>query len=73
VSDPYERIKTSGLELPPRSRPAGSYAPGEINGASYLLREIFGDPGVHTRTAIGAQSPPGGAPVEVELIASLRT
>lgn len=46
--------------------------PAVINGASDLLREIFGDSGVHARTAIGVQSLPGGAPVEVELIASLR-
>jgi enamine deaminase RidA (YjgF/YER057c/UK114 family) len=154
VSDPYERIKASGIELPPCPRPAGSYAPGKIfgtivfasgqtptrdgvpayrgrvgtdlgveegyaaarlaalncvaeleamcgdlrrvsgilkvngyvaanegfeeqpaviNGASDLLREIFGDSGVHARTAIGVQSLPGGAPVEVELVASLST
>ncbi len=154
MSDPYERIKASGIEVPPCPRPAGSYAPGKvfgslvfasgqtptrdgapvyrgrvgtdlgveegyeaarlaalncvaeleavcgdlrrvdgilkvngyvaasegfeeqptvINGASDLLREIFGDPGVHARTAIGVQSLPGGAPVEVELVASLRT
>jgi len=47
--------------------------PAVINGASDLLREIFGDSGVHSRTAIGVQSLPGGAPVEVELVASLST
>jgi enamine deaminase RidA (YjgF/YER057c/UK114 family) len=47
--------------------------PAVINGASDLLREIFGDPGVHARTALGVQSLPGGAPVEVELVASLST
>jgi enamine deaminase RidA (YjgF/YER057c/UK114 family) len=154
VSDPYERMKTSGIDLPPPPRPAGSYAPGKIygslvfasgqtptrdgvpayrgrlgadlsvdegyaaarlvalnclaeleavcgdlrcvqsilkvngyvaasegfeeqpaviNGASDLLQEIFGDAGVHARTAIGVQSLPGGAPVEVELVASLST
>ena len=154
MSDPYGRMKASGIELPPCPRPAGSYAPGKIfgslvfasgqtptrdgvsahwgkvgtgvgveegyaaarlaalncvaeleavcgdlrrvdgilkvngyvaaseefeeqpaviNGTSDLLREIFGDSGVHARTAIGVQSLPGGAPVEVELIASLST
>jgi enamine deaminase RidA (YjgF/YER057c/UK114 family) len=154
VSDPYECIKASGIELPPCPRLAGSYAPGKvfgslvfvsgqtptregvpayrgrlgtdldveegyeavrlaalnclaeleavcgdlrrvdgilkvngyvaasegfeeqpavINRVSDLLREIFGDPSVHARTAIGVQSLPGGAPVEVELVASLRT
>ena len=43
--------------------------PAVINGASHLLTEIFGYPGVHARTAIGAQSLPDGTPVE--LIVSL--
>jgi enamine deaminase RidA (YjgF/YER057c/UK114 family) len=154
VSDPYKRMKASGIDLPPSPRPAGSYAPGKIfgslvfasgqtptrdgvpvyrgrvgtdlgvdeayaaarlaalnclaeleavcgdlrrvegilkvngyvaasegfeeqpaiiNGASDLLQEIFGDDGIHARTAIGVQSLPGGAPVEVELVASLST
>jgi enamine deaminase RidA (YjgF/YER057c/UK114 family) len=47
--------------------------PAVINGASDLLQEIFSDAGVHARTAIGVQSLPGGAPVEVELVASLST
>ena len=153
MSDPYERMKASGVELPPSPRPAGSYAlgkifgnlvfasgqtptrdgvpayrgrvgteltvedgyaaarvaalncvaelvavcgdlrrvqgilkvngyvaagetfeeqPAVINGASDLLHEIFGDSGVHARTAIGVQFLPSGAPVEVELLASLR-
>jgi enamine deaminase RidA (YjgF/YER057c/UK114 family) len=153
VSDPYERMNASGVELPPSPRPAGSYAPGKIigslvfasgqtptrdgvpvyrgrigtvgveevyaaarlaalnclaeleavcgdlrdvevilkvngyvaategfeeqpaviNGASDLLQGIFGNAGVHTRTAIGVQSLPGGTPVEVELVACLST
>ncbi len=47
--------------------------PAVINGASDLLQEIFGDAGVHARTAIGVQSLPSGAPVEIELVASLNT
>ncbi len=153
MRDIYDRIKETGMELPPCPRPVGSYAPGKIfgtlvfasgqtptregvlvhagrlgrnlgleegyaaarlaalncvaeleavcgdlrrvesilkvngyvastedfeqqpkviNGASDLLRELFGYSGVHARTAIGVQSLPGGAPVEVELVASLR-
>ena len=30
MSDPYERMKDSGVELPSSPRPAGSYAPGKI-------------------------------------------
>lgn len=39
-----------------------------LNGASDLLVEVFGDKGVHARSAIGVASLPGGAAVEVELI-----
>ena len=39
-----------------------------MNGASYLLLEIFGDAGKHARTSIGVSSLPLGAPVEVELL-----
>lgn len=43
-----------------------------MNGASDLLGEVFGEAGVHTRTSIGVHSLPVGAPVEIELVASLR-
>jgi enamine deaminase RidA (YjgF/YER057c/UK114 family) len=46
--------------------------PAAVNGASDLLGEVFGEAGVHARTAIGVHSLPGGAPVEIELVASLR-
>ncbi|WP_245856198.1 RidA family protein [Paenibacillus rigui] len=42
--------------------------PSVLNGASDLLVEVFGDKGVHARSAIGVASLPGGAAVEVELI-----
>jgi enamine deaminase RidA (YjgF/YER057c/UK114 family) len=42
--------------------------PTVINGASELLGEIFGDAGVHARSAIGVAELPIGAPVEVEMI-----
>ncbi len=43
-------------------------APGVVNGASELLRDIFGeDLGIGTRTAIGIASLPVNSPVEVEL------
>jgi len=38
------------------------------NGASEVLRDIFGDAGVHTRCAIGAAELPLNAPVELDLI-----
>jgi len=41
------------------------------DGASELLTEIFGDPGRHTRTAIGAAELPLNSPVELDLIAEI--
>jgi enamine deaminase RidA (YjgF/YER057c/UK114 family) len=41
--------------------------PGVINGASELLGEVFGDKGVHARSAVGVAVLPMDAPVEVEL------
>ena len=42
--------------------------PAIINGASNLLGEIFGDAGVHARSAVGVAVLPKDAPVEVEMI-----
>ncbi len=46
--------------------------PGVINGASEFLGEVFGDAGVHARSAVGVAELPLGAPVEVELIVEVR-
>jgi enamine deaminase RidA (YjgF/YER057c/UK114 family) len=43
-----------------------------IDGASELLVHAFGTRGVHARAAIGTTVLPGGIPVEIELIASVR-
>lgn len=37
------------------------------NGVSLLVQDVFGDAGVHARSAIGVAVLPLGAPVEVEL------
>jgi enamine deaminase RidA (YjgF/YER057c/UK114 family) len=42
--------------------------PGVLNGASDLLAEVFGDAGVHARSAVGVAELPLDAPVEVELV-----
>jgi enamine deaminase RidA (YjgF/YER057c/UK114 family) len=42
--------------------------PGVINGASETLGEIFGDAGVHARSAVGVPVLPLDSPVEVEVI-----
>jgi enamine deaminase RidA (YjgF/YER057c/UK114 family) len=50
------------------SDPAYTGQPGVINGASEVLGEIFGDAGVHARSAVGVAVLPLNSPVEVELI-----
>lgn len=50
------------------SDPTFTGQPGVINGASEVLGEIFGDAGVHARSAVGVAVLPLDAPVEVELI-----
>jgi enamine deaminase RidA (YjgF/YER057c/UK114 family) len=46
--------------------------PRVIDGASDLLVDIFGEYGVHTRTAIGMHSLPYGIPVEIEMTVRVR-
>ena len=50
------------------SDPTFSGQPGVINGASELLGQIFGDAGLHARSAVGVAVLPLDSPVEVELI-----
>ena len=45
--------------------------PQVLNGASDLLGEVFGESGVHARSAVGVAELPLDAPVEVELVAEL--
>ena len=47
--------------------------PQVVNGASELLIEVFGQDGRHARSAVGVAELPLNAPVEVELIAELRS
>ncbi len=42
--------------------------PGVLNGASELLEQVFGQVGIHARSAVGVAALPLNAPVEVELI-----
>jgi enamine deaminase RidA (YjgF/YER057c/UK114 family) len=46
--------------------------PRVVNGASEFLGRVFGEAGVHARSAIGVAELPLGAPVEVELTVELR-
>ena len=50
------------------SDPAFTGQPGVINGASELLGEIFGDAGIHARSAVGVAVLPLDSPVEIEFI-----
>src|SRR5512144_1188740 len=50
------------------SAPDFTGQPGVVNGASELLGEVFGDAGVHARSAVGVAVLPLDAPVEVEIV-----
>lgn len=52
--------------------PAFTGQPVVVNGASLVLKEIFGDDGVHARSAVGVASLPLDSPVEIELVAAVR-
>ncbi|GGL45495.1 RidA family protein [Phycicoccus endophyticus] len=54
------------------SDPSFTGQPGVVDGASELLGEVFGEAGVHARSAVGVAALPLGAPVEVEVIAHVR-
>ncbi len=45
--------------------------PEVLNGASELISQVFGDAGLHARSAVGVAELPLGAPVEVELVVEL--
>jgi enamine deaminase RidA (YjgF/YER057c/UK114 family) len=45
--------------------------PAVANGASDLLGEVFGEAGVHARSAVGVPVLPLDAPVEVEVVAEV--
>ena len=45
--------------------------PQVLNGASDLLGEVFGEAGLHARSAVGVAELPLDAPVEVELVVEL--
>ncbi|MHA6797081.1 RidA family protein [Pseudonocardia bannensis] len=50
------------------SAPGFSGQPAVINGASELLGEVFGEAGLHARSAVGVAELPLNAPVEVEIV-----
>ena len=50
------------------STPDFTGQPGVANGASELVGEVFGEAGIHARSAVGVPVLPLDAPVEVEMI-----
>ncbi|UPK75433.1 RidA family protein [Nocardioidaceae bacterium SCSIO 66511] len=54
------------------SAPDFTGQPGVANGASEFFGKVFGDAGVHARSAVGVAALPLDVPVEVELIAEVR-
>ena len=63
-------VKVTGFVA---SAPGFSGQPQVVNGASELLIEVFGEDGTHARSAVGVAELPLNAPVEVELIAQIRS
>jgi enamine deaminase RidA (YjgF/YER057c/UK114 family) len=53
------------------STPDFTGQPKVANGASELFGEVFGDAGVHARSAVGVAALPLDAPVEVEVLVAL--
>lgn len=53
------------------SAPGFAQQPAVVDGASNLLRDVFGDAGRHSRSAIGVAALPRGAAVEIEVEVAL--
>jgi enamine deaminase RidA (YjgF/YER057c/UK114 family) len=53
------------------SDPSFTGQPAVANGASQLIGDVFGEAGIHARSAVGVAVLPLDAPVEVELVVEL--
>ena len=58
-------VKVTGFVA---SAPGFNGQPQVLNGASEFLGEVFGNAGLHARSAVGVAELPLNAPVEVELV-----
>jgi enamine deaminase RidA (YjgF/YER057c/UK114 family) len=68
--DRIERILTvTGFVA---SAPGFDQQPAVVDGASHVLHEVFGEPGRHTRSAVGVAALPRGGAVEIEVTAAVR-
>lgn len=53
------------------SDPSFTGQPGVVNGASTLLGDVFGERGIHARSAVGVTVLPLDSPVEIELVVEI--
>lgn len=53
------------------SDPSFTGQPAVVNGASELLGQVFGEAGLHARSAVGVAVLPMDSPVEIELVVEL--
>ena len=61
-------VKVTGFVA---SAPGFNAQPRVVNGASDLIGELFGEDGLHARSAVGVAELPLDSPVEVELVVEL--
>lgn len=54
------------------SAPGFGGQPAVVNGASNLVGDLFGEAGIHARSAVGVAELPMDAPVEIELVVEFR-
>ncbi len=68
--DHVERVVKLGVFV----NSAGSFTdqPKVANGASDLMKEVFGDAGQHARSAVGVPALPLGAAVEVDAVIAVK-
>ena len=69
VDDIARIVKVTGFVA---SDPSFTGQPAVVNGASTLLGEVFGEAGVHSRSAVGVAVLPLDAPVEIEIVVRAR-
>ncbi|MGH3360507.1 MAG: RidA family protein [Nocardioidaceae bacterium] len=72
VSDLSQVVRIVKVVAFVASSPDFTGQPAVANGASELFGDVFGDVGVHARSAVGVAVLPLDSPVEVELIAEIR-
>ena len=72
VGELSEVVRVVKLVVFVASVPDFTGQPQVANGASELIGEVFGDAGVHARSAVGVPVLPLDVPVEVEMIVQVR-